>query len=73
MWEATNIRPQDGDKIIAIYGEETIIGKITIEPIWFNSTNKQETIALVERFGLPDTPLDDFRLWTPYPEGGSRE
>ena len=75
MWETTNINPQQGDRVIALKNDELIIGVILFEPltvkndleVWHTYT------AILITDDDNEIPLDEFYLWTPYPEGGSRD
>ncbi len=75
MWETTKIRPQQGDKIIALKNNEMIIGVILIEPLIVKNDIDiwRTTTAIIVQDDETEHPLDDFYLWTPYPEGGNRE
>ena len=74
-WETTSIRPQQGDKIIALKNNDMIIGVILIEPLLVKNDIEtwRTTTATIVQDDDTEIPLDDFYLWTPYPEGGSRD
>ena len=69
MWETTKIRPQWGQRIIVIAGNDAVVGKFI---------NQREVEGVSQSLRMVERPtvvtddgevhyFNDMHLWTPYP------